>query len=383
MKPADYQPFPPEAHDFVDGRLSAEAERDFERRMAANPQLREQVEQLRKAITLLRDLPPAAPAIDFDKKVIGRIREEELADRARRRIMASPRPLWQHAVPVAIGAMAASLVLALIGLPGVFETEAPVFPGSGGGEVAEVAPTEGDLLPVLCDHCERFASLRRNIGGTTLDNADLQRQLLRIELEASDLPRRQRWLMPSVADLPLDRRVEYEVFLLDLDRALRVLETEVDASSRGGRNVDMGRVRAALQSVNMPQGLTIGYEIVARAGMRGTRELVHDSAVPEELRQYAEVRAADYRHDPRAVITTADAYLANWGQGNFADQARAARVGALLRLGRNSEAARYFDEVFSRHSRDWTPRQADLFGAFFTPAQKYTLFEALRALPPG
>jgi hypothetical protein len=380
MKPADYQPFPPEVHDFVDGRLSAEAERGFERRMAANPQLREQVDALRKAINLLRDLPPAAPAIDFDKKVIGRIREEELADRARRRIMASPRPIWQHAVQVGLGAMAASLVLALIGLPGVFETEAPAFSGSGGGSaVPEVAPTEGDLLPVLCDHYERFASLRRNIAGTTLDNADLQRQLLRIEVEASDLPRRQRWLMPAVADLPMDRRIEYETFLHELDRALRILETEVGS----GRKVDLGRVRAALQSVNVPQDLVAGYEIVARAGMPGTRKLVHDATIPEELRQYAEVRAADYRHDPRAVIAAAEAYLANWGQGSFVDQARAARVGALLRLGRNSEAARYFDETFSRHSRDWTPMQAALFAEFFTPGQKYTLFEALRALPPG
>ncbi len=378
MKPADYQPFPPEVHDFVDGRLSAEAERDFERRMAANPQLREQVESLRKAINLLRDLPPAAPAVDFDKKVIGRIREEELADRARRRIVASPRPLWQHAVQVAAGAMAASLVLALIGLPGVFETE-PVLPGSGGGmEVAQVAPTESDLLPVLGDHYERFASLRRNVGGTTLDNADLQRQLLRIELEASDLPRRQRWLMPLVAELPMDRRIEYENFLQEMDRALRVLETEVNSSK-----VDLGRVRAGLQAVNVPQDLVGGYEIVARAGMPTTRRLVHDAGVPEELQHYAEVRAADYRHDPRGVIAAADAYLGRWNQGHLADEARAARVGALLRLGRNSEAARYFDEAFSRHSRDWTRRQSDLFGEFFTDGQKYTLFNALRALPPG
>jgi hypothetical protein len=293
--------------------------------------------------------------------------------------MASPRPLWQHAVQVAAGAMAASLVLALIGLPGVFDTEAPAFPGSGGGTgEAEVAPTESDLLPVLGDHYERFASLRRNVGGTTLDSAELQRHWLRIELEASDLPRRQRWVMPAVADLPMDRRIEYENFLQEMDRALRVLEAEVQSS-----NIDLGRVRAALQAVSVPQNLVAGYEIVARAGMPTTRRLVHDSAVPEELRQYAEVRAADYRHDPRAVIAAADAYLANWSQGNFANQARAARVGALLRLGRNSEAARYFDEVFSRHSRDWTPRQADLFAAFFTPGQKYTLFEALRALPPG
>jgi anti-sigma-K factor RskA len=155
MEPAEYQPLPPEVHDYVDGRLSADAERDFERRMNASAQLRTQVEQLRQAIEMLRDLPAREPRPGFAERVVGRIREEDLAERARQRIVAAPVPLWTNAVQVAIGAIAASLVLAVIGMPGLWERTQPDIPGVGGENVA-MAPTESDLLPALGDHSERL-----------------------------------------------------------------------------------------------------------------------------------------------------------------------------------------------------------------------------------
>jgi len=40
MEPAEYKPFAPEVHEYVDGRMSAEAERDFECCLGVNFELK-------------------------------------------------------------------------------------------------------------------------------------------------------------------------------------------------------------------------------------------------------------------------------------------------------------------------------------------------------
>ena len=57
MEPADYQPLPQEAHDFIEGRLGADDERAFRRRLERDENLRRQVERVRATMALLRGLP--------------------------------------------------------------------------------------------------------------------------------------------------------------------------------------------------------------------------------------------------------------------------------------------------------------------------------------
>jgi hypothetical protein len=140
MEPSDYKPFAPEAHE------------------QNNAELKSQVDALKRSIEVLRAMPVQEPKPGFDERVIGRIREAELAERARKQIIAAPMPLWQHVVQVGLGAAAAAMVLLVIGVPGMFGDDTQLA-GSGGSPVNMVAPTEGDLLPALADHNARFDSL--------------------------------------------------------------------------------------------------------------------------------------------------------------------------------------------------------------------------------
>ena len=379
MEPADYQPFPPEVHAYVDGRMSAEDERDFTRRLAASATLRSQVAQLRTALKLLRALPERQPPAGFEERVIGRIREEELAERARRRIHASRGPLWQKAVLAGAGAMAASLVLMLTG---VFSSPegTPTFNGTGGFDEVAAVPTEDDLLPVLCDHGERFACLRRNVAAASVAEPDLQRDLVRIELDASDLRRRQDWVAEQVSALPPERRIRYQNFLQGVDGALKVMDEEL---SREGASLDLARIQTSLLGVSTPEEVAGGYDFVARSSLRNSRTLISAGNLRPELQAYAALRAAEYRHDAHATREAAEAFLASWNSGEMADYARAALVSSLLRLNLDYQAAQQFDAEFSRHTRDWTPEQARLFKAYFTDGQKVRLAAALDRLPPG
>ncbi len=361
--------------------MSASDERHFERRMGLDPNLRSQVERLRGAIGMLRDLPRRDPAPAFNEKVIGRIREDELADNARQRILASGRTWWQRGVEVGFGAVAAALVVALVGLPGGNPQPMPEFELTGGGESVAAVPLEDDLLLLLADHCRRFDALRRNVRASSLVDDQLQRPLLRMEIEASDLSRRTDWLAAAVEQLPPERRLEYATFIDAVQPALHELELEIEQSARQSRAPDIHRVLAALDSVPEPEGLREAYRIIAdNPRADGHRLLVTESGSPE-LRLFARVRQADYRHDHAAVIAAADELVSRHGHTPLADRARVARVEALLTLGRDRDAAEYFQSQFSGHEQHWSPKQAALFRAYFKLTHKARLFSALEALP--
>lgn len=377
MEPADYQPFAPEVHAFVDGRLDAESERDFTRRMHANPQLRRQVEELRGALAVLHGLPAKEPPENFKHKVIGRIREEELAERARVRITSSPTPLWQHFVHAAAGAVAAALLLAFLGFPSF--RDAPGADGGVDGRALGAMPAEEDLLPVLGDQFERFDSLRRQISIAVPRDADLQRQLLRIELESSGLARRNAWLGPEVAALPPERGLPYSRFLESLDAALLVLDDEVSASAGEGRAVNLARVRAALDAVETPAALRGGYRLAARGTLPDRHGNIATPGSPE-MQHYASMRRADYRHDPQGMLLAAEELLAVRAHGVLADHARAAKIAALLRLDLDVEAARYLVAEFATVDRDMSPQRQAVLLALVKPEEMQRLHQARRAM---
>lgn len=381
MEPADYKPFAPEVHEYVDGRMSAESERDFERRLAANPELKRQVDSLRRSIELLGNLPVQQPRDGFDQRVIGRIREEELAERARRQIIAAPMPLWQHVVHVGLGAAAAALVLAMIGVPGMFSGGSENLEGIGGATpVARVTATEDDLLPALADHNARFDALRRNVSATRVDDPDLQRQLIAMELQYSDLGRRNAWLAEQINDLPANRRGAYEQYIARLDAALQAVSQEIDRSRGERRPMDMDVVRKALAEVPAPEDRLGDYRISVRGSLSDARvaAMADDGRRLDEITLYALVRQAEYRHDHAAVIEAADSYLEWQSRGRFKDQANAAAIAAQLRLGRDLDAGRRFRAQFGDYDEDLHPGQLELVRGLLTE-EEFTRLQAARA----
>jgi hypothetical protein len=387
MKPSDYQPFAPEVHEYVDGRMTAEAERDFQRKLERNPELKQQVESLQHALELLGSVPVVQPKEGFDKRVIGRIREEELADRARGQISKAPVPLWQHAVQIGVGAAAAALILAMVGMPGLFHGDEADKLDQLGGEsqmpVARVTPTEEDLLPALADHEARFESLRRNVVHTRVKDPDLQRQLIAMELQYSDLSRRNRWLATEIADLPANRRSEYQQFIQKLDDALKTLNEEVSRSRAEDKPVNMATVMNALNEVGVPGGKLSHYRISVSSGspvQDDPTARVGDYRTLDEITMYSLVRRAEYRHDYQAVIETADFYLGRQDSGRFKDQANAAAIAANLRLGQDETAARRFMDTFGKYDEDMTAQQLDLIRGFLSDAEYQRLIKARKSL---
>lgn len=383
MEPADYKPFAPEVHEYVDGRMSAEAERDFERGLGSNPELKRQVEALRRSIELLGDLPVQQPREGFDQRVIGRIREEELAERARRQIMPAAAPLWQHVVQVGLGAAAAALVLAVFGLPGMFSGEPENTEGlSGAAPVARVTATEDDLLPALADHSARFDTLRRNVAAVRIDDPDLQRQLIAMELQYSDLGRRNAWLTEQLGELPSGTRNGYAEYIARLDAALQAVNEEVASSRAERRPVDMAAIRAALAEVPAPAGKLSEYRISVRGASplpdARVAAMADDGQRLDEITLYSLVRQADYRHDHAAVIEAADFYLKWQNRGRFTDQANAAAIAAHLRLGRDLDAGRRFRAQFGDYDEDLQPGQLELVRALLSD-EEFTRLQAARA----
>ncbi|MCB9933323.1 MAG: hypothetical protein H6841_07875 [Planctomycetes bacterium] len=383
MQPADYKPFAPEVHEYVDGRMSAEAERDFERRLQANPELKRQVDALRRSIELLGNLPVQQPREGFDKRVFGRIREEELAERARKQIIAAPMPLWQHVVHVGLGAAAAALVFAIIGLPGLFSGESDNMEGSGGeAPIARVTATEDDLLPALADHKARFDTMRRNVAATRVDDPDLQRQLIAMELQYSDLGRRNMWLAQQVSGLPSGKRGAYEQYLARLDAALVAVNEEITRSRTERKPMDMDVVRKALAGVPTPTDQLGEYRISVRGASplpeSDVAAMADDGQRLDEITLYSLVRQADYRHDHAAVIEAADFYLKWQNRGRFTDQANAAAIAAHLRLGRDLDAGRRFRDKFGDYDEDLQPGQLELVRGLLTEAE-FNRLQAARA----
>lgn len=384
MKPAEYNPFPPEVHDYVDGRMTSEQERDFERRMGANAELKKQVVSLRKALEMLRNMPVKQPPEGFDEKVVGRIREEELAERARKQIAMAPTPWWKHAVQVGVGAAAASVVFTMIGGFGWFGNA----PGSGteddGQELiaAGAQPTEHDLLPALADHKARFDSLRRNVAFTRVEDPRAQRRLIAMELEYSELARRNRWLTEQVSTLPTGDRVKYLGFVETLGKALKAVDAELTRSRADNSAVNLERVVSALDRVDLPVGS------IDRVTVSGSaHELFREDGTPvggaegmDEIAAYALVRQADYRHDHEAVVRAADVYLRLFGRGRFVDQANASAIAALIRLGETHKAAQRFETAFGEYDEDVSSDRHELVRGLLNEPEHARLSAARKQL---
>ncbi|MEE9311065.1 MAG: hypothetical protein V3V10_01510, partial [Planctomycetota bacterium] len=116
MEPSDYKPMHPEVHDYVDGKLSADDERKFERRMDRSEELSAQVGNLQNALAMLDSVREYELPSDFDECVIGRCHEADLVENARSQIKPALSPIWQPLVHVAMGAVAAAIVVAVVGL---------------------------------------------------------------------------------------------------------------------------------------------------------------------------------------------------------------------------------------------------------------------------
>lgn len=359
MEPADYQPLPQEAHDFIEGRLGADDERAFRRRLERDENLRRQVERVRATMALLRGLPTKQPSEGFAERVLGRIRDGELIERARKRITSARTPLWQHIAQVGAGAVAAALVLAVVGVPGLFErvTEGPAAPAVAAVELGVVEAGEEDLLPALGDQYERYRRLSQQVAYVPVENPDTQRELIRMELELSDLLRRNRWLSGEVTSLPADRRREYRRFLDDLDSALAALDRELTDSAAENRPARTDVMRKTLSEVSVPLRLReeCRYTIV-RTGTGPSGELgrsrVAAGAGDAEVRSYCAIREALYRHDLERVVSAAQAYRASFSRGRFVKPAALQATAALLRLGREREAAQTYESAFPVYDED-------------------------------
>jgi hypothetical protein len=379
MKPGDTEHFAQDVHDYVDGRMSADDERDFKRRLNADPVLREQVESLRAALKVLHDLPPCTLPPGFEARLLERLRQEELAERARKRILPAPAPWWQPVVQIGIGAAAAAVLLLVIGVPGlrgVSDADSALYGPIGQG----ADPLEADLLPKLAEQYTRFESLRRNVTYTQVPDSDKQREMLRLELQLSGLLGGNPWLAGEVARLPAAERVEYLNFIRGMENALERVENEISDSRRSRRAVDMPSVRHALHEVQTPQTLTRGYRVRVLTEQSGGVNLA-DVAVGDEVRMYAKVRQADYRHDPREMLGAANAYLRTFGsRGTFSDHAAVAAVAALLRMGREREAAMRFNSQFPEFEDGLSLLGSAALNGLFTTDEKQRLQSARNAL---
>lgn len=384
MKPSEYQPFAPEVHDYVGGRMTAEAERDFTRKLERNSELKQQVESLRRSMELLGSLPMHEPKPGFDERVIGRIREAELVDRARAQLRIAPTPIWQHAVQIGLGAAAAALVLALVGMPGMFSgDENDTLDGYGGGDVARVTASEDDLLPALADQQARFDSLRRNVTHTRVSDPDMQRQLIAMELQYSDLVRRNRWLADEIAGLPANQRDQYLQRIEQMDAALQAVTDEISRSRTERDVLNMPAVVSALNKVSEPSGKLVHYRVSVTSGSPVESDpmlQVGDYKALDEITLYSLVRKAEYRHDYQAMIEAADFYLKWQSKGRFKDHANASAIAANLRLGRDNAAAKRFMDSFGEYDEDMAEGQFELIRGLLTEAELTRLIAARKTL---
>ena len=338
MQPSDYQPLPREAHAFIDGLLSAEAEQAFRRRLEKNQDLQGRVDELRRARNLLHDLPMATPPANFDEGVFSRIKATEIAHKARKRISSAPVPLWQHIVQVGAGAAAAVLVLSLTGLlPGASVPLADPNEGwTAEGEMA--ALTEEDLLPLLGDQYERFRELSRHVSHLPVEDPTLRRELIRYELSLSDIGPRAYRLGSLLAGLPLERRREYRRFLDGLMRADAEIDAELIASRRLGRAPEVSLILASLEKVAVPVRLAseCNYRLV-RSGTGPTgflgRSDVDTANNNDEASVYAKAREASYDRDYELAARLYGAYLESFSRSPLAPAARVSRVVAQYRAG--------------------------------------------------
>ncbi|MBE7490262.1 MAG: hypothetical protein HS108_00655 [Planctomycetes bacterium] len=380
MQPDDYKPLPPEAHAFLDGSLGAEAEADFRRRLERDPALRDEVERLGAALNLLHTLPVKDPGPGFARRVLDRVRDVELADRARRRIRGARSPLWQHVAQVAAGAVAAAVVLALVGPS--WRDSAPARPDGPLFETVAAEPAEDDLLPSLGDQYARYRAVADHVGALQGADAETQRLLLAAELDQSGLLRRNVWLNGQLGALALDRRREYQRFLDGLDNAIEIVDRELAQSAAERRPVNLGLVQGALDNVHVPPRLSRDVRLeVRRSGPEsGARRVSPGPETTPEQAAYAAIRAAVHANDHEAVAGACDAYLRGFPGGKLVRPATLTLTAALLRLGRDRDAAARYEQVFGVYEEKRSADDVRLMERLLTPPERTRLKTARAAL---
>ncbi|MHC4839921.1 MAG: anti-sigma factor family protein [Planctomycetota bacterium] len=386
MEPSDYKPLHPEVHDYLDGKLSAEDERRFERRMDSNEELAEQVSNLRNAIAVLDTVRDYQIPEGFDERVIGRCREADLVENARSQIKPALGPFWQPLVHVAMGAVAAAIVVAVIGLPGGSEqpqdTEPALAPPLE--SIASVA-TEEDLLPALGDQFNRFQNLQRQVKFVAIDDADMFRESIRVELELTEIPRRNYWLKKEISGLPEARRIEYVRFLDGLADAFTAIDNELIEAQNMQRAPRTEVLESALASVEVPSRLREECTYSLRRSGSGPSDDLGTSRIgvgngDPQVRSYTRIREALYRHDYRGMYDASRRYLAEFPQGKFVDAAQLFSVIALLRESDDSRAAKRFVDYFGEHDGDMTREQLALIAGMMDSQEFARLKAAQRKL---
>lgn len=363
MQPDEYKPLPPEAHAFLDGTLNADQEADFRRRLDRDTELRNEVENVRVALGLLKTLPVKDPGPQFAQRVLERVRDNELGDRARKRIRNARTPIWQHVAQVAAGAVAAAIVLALVVPSG--RDNATKSPVDGVlFDVATVGASEDDLLPNLGEQYARYRQFSSHIGALEGADGDSQRLLIRAELDHAGLLRRNAWLAGQIGDLPVDRRREYQRFLDGLANAIEIIDRETTESAAEHRPMNLGLVQGALGAVRAPERLSreVYVHVRRQGGGRDGRMTVSPGLdVSPQLVAYAAVREAVYSNDTEATLAACRAYLAPYRvAGRFARPASITAIGCLLRLDRMQEAVSEYEQTFGTYGEKLTAADQQL-----------------------
>lgn len=348
MKPGDYQPLPPEAHDYLDGRLALQDEEAFSRRLERDDDLRSRINELRTAREWLGNLADVAPPANFDQRVKERIRDSGLADKARARIQRTRTPVWTYVAQIGAGAVAASLVFALMGWPLSGDDTEPVLPdGTSVAPTAVASVEEQDILPALSDQATRLETLSQCVQAVSARETDIQRELIRTEIDASELVARSVRLRGLVAGLPAQQRVNYEAFLDAIVDAVQTVDQELVDSRVQNRALSLGRVQTALSGVSVPENLRDrSVFVIVRASSSDASHAVRVSESGPELTRYASLRSMQHQHDYEGILASSDDYLRWFPNGRFASEIKAAKVLALLRLNRDQEAVDEYLRLF-------------------------------------
>lgn len=334
MNPAEYQPLPAEAHAYIDGLLDADGERAFLRRLEHDDALRQRVEEIQAARSMLQSVALVEPPVGFDEALRERLRRVDLAAQARERIGRGGVPIWQRAALVALGALAASVAVVVILHSDSTPSPLPAV-NSVLSENAVAGASEADLLPVFADQYDRFREFRRNVLYSNVAG-HARRDLVRGELELSELGPRCRRLRGVVAGLPDPSRREYLRFFDSLASCCDAIDEELVRARNEGRELDNSVLNATLASVYLPQRLSDDRTVqVARIGpsTRNAETSRVSIGSDRELTLYLTAREAFYARDYDAAAKAYSAYLAEFGRGRFADGAKASRAVALLRAG--------------------------------------------------
>lgn len=351
MEPSEYAPLPREAHAYIDGQLGAEAERDFERRLERDLALKQRLAEVQAARRMLQSVALCEVPAGFDEGVFERLKYVDLARSAREKLAAARTPLWQRALQVGLGALAASVVLALVGLPGVSNPNQSALDSGplDGGYTPLASVTEADVLPLLADNYHRFREMKRQVLFAPAKDPDTLRDLVRAELELSELPQRARRLASIARGLPEPERREYLRFFESLAACCETMDAELVRSRNDRRQPDMQALGASLASVQVPARLSSEDSLlVTRFGpagrvAQGARVSV---GTDSELALYLLAREACYQRDYEGAARHFDDYLARFPRGRFSDLARAGSASALLRCGLSDRALdRYLADV--------------------------------------